>query len=394
MPSDRTHRAGHHRALIWKRLALAAASVALALLALEVLIAQRVLPLSGAAADYVHGCYEASLPDRFIHASLGALKVGIHRPNFAADCYSHGYAWRHHADGYGWRNPETWETADVVLLGDSMIYGHGVEEEQTTAAFLRGLLGRRVVNMGITGGSPVHYLAYVRNFALPLEPKVVVVFTFANDLWDIRDTRPLSKIRRFVRTGKGREAQVLPRSELLADLRSPRHPPSFLDRFAIHRWLEYHWKASRAKRSASNRERTSPGRPEKPRSSTEPAKAGGSLSTNPAPPPDAVLDKMERLFTLRYLRRAVAMMAESSQAVGASLVVGHIGQRTDIDWAIRRAMRQESTSLGFHYFDVPELVGNDYRLPHDGHYNELGHRRLAEALAEYLEAEGLLNARP
>ncbi len=33
-------------------------------------------------------------------------------------------------------------------------YGHGVEEEQTTAHFLRGFLERRVVNMGITGGSP------------------------------------------------------------------------------------------------------------------------------------------------------------------------------------------------------------------------------------------------
>lgn len=380
MRSESAPEAPHGSNVLWKRLTLAAFSALLAFFVLEILVSNRAIPLSPAAGAYVHGCYEKSLPDRMIHASIRPLKVGIHRPGFEGDCYWLGHAWRHRSDAYGWRNPETWDTADIVLLGDSMIYGHGVEEDETAAAFLRGLTGSRVVNMGITGGSPVHYLAYVRNFALPLEPEVIVVFTFGNDLWDIRDTRPMSKIRRFVRTGRGREAKVLPRSELLADLRSPRHQPSFLDRFALHRLLEYHRKARQARKAAG-----SPGPQDQAVPALRPNSADAGRS-GPLPPPrptDAVLDKMERLFTLRYLRRAVATMAESSRQGGATLVVGHIGQRTHIDWAIRRALQQESAERGALYFDVPEFPST-YRLPRDGHFNAEGHRRLAETLAAFL----------
>ena len=49
------------------------------------------------------------------------LKVSIHRPNFESDCYSLGRSWRHRSDAHGWRNPETWESADVVLIADGRV---------------------------------------------------------------------------------------------------------------------------------------------------------------------------------------------------------------------------------------------------------------------------------
>ena len=66
-------------------------------------------------------------------------------------CHWNGYSWRHRTDAWGGRNPETWSEVDVALLGDSMIYGHGVEEEQTTAHFLRERLGVKVSNLGSHG---------------------------------------------------------------------------------------------------------------------------------------------------------------------------------------------------------------------------------------------------
>lgn len=368
---------------IWiLRLTLVAASVGLALFVVELLLVARVLPIPNATANYVYGCYEKTQPARGIHGSLRPLKVSIHRPEFAANCYAQGHSWRHRSDAYGWRNPQTWNSAEVVLIGDSMIYGHGVEASQTLAHFLRESSGARVVNMGIVGGSPVHYLAYLNNFALPLEPRVVVVFTFSNDLNDIRSIRPMSKIRRFVRTGKGREAKVYPRSALLAEIRYSQHPSMWIDRFAVSRMLEFQirawWK---------NRRRVPDNRNGSP---TLPAGRRRVPPAQPKPPPARVLDKMEKLPTVRYLRRALVEMAASSQAARVDLVVGHIGKRTKVDWLIRRVLQENAAAQGFHYFDVPELLGADHRLSNDGHYNENGNRKLAEALMTYLADRRLL----
>ena len=364
------------------RLALAAGSVALTLLLIELLLLARVLPVSYAAGKYVYGCYEKTQPARHIHGSLRPLKVGIHRPRFTSNCYSAGHSWRHRSDAYGWRNPQTWDSAEVVLLGDSMIYGHGVEENQTLAHFLRESTGVRVVNMGMVGGSPVHYLAYLNNFALPLDPKVVVVFTFGNDLWDIRARRPMSKIMRFVRTGEGREAGVFSRSDLLEGIRYYKHPAAWHDRFALSRLLEYHVRAWRAHRQLDSDDGND--------TPAAPAAPPRQLPAVPEPPPARVLDEMEGLPTVQYLRRAFLEIAASTQAAGVDLVVGHIGKRTNVDWMVRRALEDAAAAQGVHYFDVPELVGTGFRLPNDGHLNENGHRTLADALTAYLDDRRLL----
>lgn len=359
------------------RVALAASSVVLPLLLFEILLVARALPLSEAAARYVHGCYEPSQPSRNIHATIRPLKLKLHRPNFETDCYFFGYHWRHRSDGYGWRNPETWESADLVVLGDSIVYGHGVDEEQTTAHFLRGLLQQRVVNMGMTGASPVHYLAYLHNFALPLEPRVVVVFFFTNDLQDLRKRRSPEQLASFVASGKGRETRVLPRATLLGKLRFGSEEASWLDRLAVYRLAEYRLRAWRPSRPAPEID----------------SKASRWDGTEPdqlglAPPPDELLDRMEARPTIAYIRRALSMMAESSRQANASLVVGHIGRRKKTDWLLRRVLRQTSVEQGFHYFETPVLEGR-YRLPNDGHLSEDGHRRLAETLAAYLKERGL-----
>ena len=75
------------------------------------------------------------------------------------------------------------------------------------------------------------------------------------------------------------------------------------------------------------------------------------------------------------------MMAESSRAAGAALVVGHVGRRTKVDWLLRRLLREASADDGVHYFETPVLEG-EYRLLNDGHLSEAGHRLLAVAEVE------------
>ncbi len=376
MPSEGARpRAGRWPCL--KRLTLTTASAALTLVGFEALLVFRALPLGEGPSRYVYGCYEPSQPRRYIHAKLRQLKVRIHRPDFEADCYFQGYSWRHRSDGFGWRNPETWAAADVVVLGDSIVYGHGVEEEQTATHFLRGLLGRTVVNMGITGGSPVHYLAHLRNFALPLGPRAIVVLSFGNDLADIGKSRSAGEIERFVRSGRGREARVFPRAGLLEKARLPGgHGTSWLDRFAAYRLLDFRvrlWRAGGALPVRGLGDGESPeGRP-----------------IDLGRPGDEILDRMEERPTAAYLRRALGMMADSTRDAGAALVVGHVGRRSEADWLLRRLLAATAAERGFHYFDTPVLEGA-HRLPGDGHLSEEGHRLLAETLAAYLNDQDLL----
>ncbi len=55
-------------------------------------------------------------------------------PDFSTENYWNGYRWQHSTDSRGFRNPPGTPT-EVLLLGDSLIYGHGVEEPETVSAF-------------------------------------------------------------------------------------------------------------------------------------------------------------------------------------------------------------------------------------------------------------------
>ena len=47
--------------------------------------------------------------------------------------YWQGHWWRHSANAAGFRGALV-DQADAVFLGDSMIYGHGVEDEETVSS--------------------------------------------------------------------------------------------------------------------------------------------------------------------------------------------------------------------------------------------------------------------
>ena len=59
------------------------------------------------------------------------LRTTLMHPNHERMIYFNGYRWRHKTDSRGFRNPVETLTASVVLLGDSIVYGHGVEEVST-----------------------------------------------------------------------------------------------------------------------------------------------------------------------------------------------------------------------------------------------------------------------
>lgn len=73
----------------------------------------------------------------------------------------------------------------IAVLGDSYVFGHGVEEEETFTARMRELRPDwEVLNFGVTGYSTDQELLLLENVVLPLEPDLVLVCLYRNDILD------------------------------------------------------------------------------------------------------------------------------------------------------------------------------------------------------------------
>jgi len=331
-------------------------------------------------------CYQPELPERYIYAHALAINQAVHQPKLRTECSYNGYFWQHQSDAFGWRNPETWEKVDVVLLGDSMIYGHGVEEHQTVAHFLRQELGARVANEGMMGNCPVDYLAIYRNFSLPLRPKATVMFVYFNDLDDLHGLPP-EPLDRFADTGELPQARRYRREDLLSTLTYPDVPlwQRWLGRSRLYSLLRYYVPALRA----APRLRTADPGALRPLEGPDPAADLASVDFRGDP---------EAWFgpELGVTRRIIATMARSAAAQDSVLVVAYLpGQRTAElleDVRIPAYLAQFAEEAGVPFFWAGGEIGNPAgtgplpgtRLAHDGHLTELGHRLLAHDLARFL----------
>jgi len=117
------------------------------------------------------------------HPYIGHLLT----PNNALVLNDKDYRAVHHTDGNGFRNSWPWpKTADIVTLGDSVVFGQGVADRQAWPAVLaRSFPKSRLINLGVIGAGPQQYLRIYETFGLKLHPKVVLVgFFMGNDFWD------------------------------------------------------------------------------------------------------------------------------------------------------------------------------------------------------------------
>lgn len=106
--------------------------------------------------------------------------------------FGEGCAVDHVTNSAGFRGPELREKApgelSVAFLGDSFTFGEGVRFEDTTAEVARRLLaeaagGRPVatLNFGVGGHDTIQAYFVLRQYALPLQPDVVVLGYVLND---------------------------------------------------------------------------------------------------------------------------------------------------------------------------------------------------------------------
>jgi hypothetical protein len=180
----------------WPLFALYLSALMLAALAgsLEGLLWLAPRLLRGSVANHAYSgyhCLPGGIYRRDCHLGY-ALKPGLAR----AMCWN-GHWWRHETNAAGYRGAAV-EQADVVFLGDSMVYGHGVANEETVPSQFAERTSRTVANLGQQGTCLIQMWIRQRRIGIGLRPRIVFVCSHPNDIGEASDWYPEEELRRFV----------------------------------------------------------------------------------------------------------------------------------------------------------------------------------------------------
>jgi hypothetical protein len=346
---------------VLSRLALVAVAVLVTLVALELTLRQWPSLLgrrfvNGALTRYTTGPGGIYYYDR----SLG-MQFMI--PNHRTTMVYNGYVWQHETDALGFRNRRLHVPADVVLLGDSVVYGHGVDFEHTLGHYLEQRTGLRTVNLGRQSDCAFQQ-AYLLTEYLPLfRPRFVVHVFSPNDIEDLYVHLSDAAMAAFVAQPLDRivfpprldpATLVAARERRLRNRSLARRAEQDLYVMKLWRWLQWEYADWRAVPRA---EAADPRRATGVRASADPASLGW-----------------------RYTEHALAYMNGLAGRAGARfLTVPYVQGR---ELAI---LRDVTARTGSDVVDTTRLFTVRWELPGDGHLSPEGARTLADLVAAALE---------
>ncbi|MGH8131361.1 MAG: SGNH/GDSL hydrolase family protein [Steroidobacteraceae bacterium] len=161
-------------------LVLSAISVIFALILAETLLHlfPRILPIE----------LQVLLGDDLGERGVADARIGnLPEPGSTGVIWTNDFRIEHRIDAHGFRNSRPWpEAADIIVIGDSLVFGYGVEADRAWPEVLgKELPGRSVVNLGLIGAGPQQYRRIYDTFGERLRPRLVVIGMFAsNDFWD------------------------------------------------------------------------------------------------------------------------------------------------------------------------------------------------------------------
>jgi len=280
----------------------------------------------------------------------------------------------------------------ILVLGDSFAFGFGVEDYETFPARLEVLLNQRlerpieVLNAGVPGWNAAHYLLFLRERGLELDPDLVLVALMENDVSGLgwqhfsldgdRLPQRIESMRRMI-DQHGRMRYV---NDSHLELPRLAFPGSdwLSDRSRLYHWIRLRliWLWLGRAESAADRERA--------------ARAG-------APPDGPIVslsaEELQRglrsgdEFRLRYHRHLVAAL-EQLCAEGGIPVEWMLIARRDSSWQADTPLARlhaDCAARGPRCLDTLELLprgrADDAFFAHDPHWNGLGHDGVARALA-------------
>jgi hypothetical protein len=299
------------------------------------------------------------------------------KPNVRRRMYWAGHWWTHEANSRGFRGPCPART-EVVFLGDSMIYGHGVENEATAPSRFAQLTGLGTANLGQQGTSlPQSALIFERK-GVPLRPRVVFVCAHPTDIEDAITSYDPQMLARWLASAPGSfeplvrqeyqpRARWSPARLWLEEIALPLHAGG------VSGALWRSWRAGllRARQeSPGGDERFVPVEVEKPFAA-----------------PDAAPGSDERV-SWEAQKRALREIQRAATAIGARVVVFDLGYPREFS----RAVEGAAAELGLAYSPAGRrvleraLAGEDLYLARDGHWNPAGSDAIARELAPLVTA--------
>ncbi|MCZ6598891.1 MAG: SGNH/GDSL hydrolase family protein [Planctomycetota bacterium] len=226
----------------------------------------------------------------------------------------------------------------IVVLGDSLTFGWGVEGDETFASLLEQELDVPVWNLGISGyGTDQQYLLlserpFEEAHGVDFAPRVVIATYCGNDV---------EEVARRVMYGKSKPYYEGPAA-------APRLAGVPVPFPLVERWSHLY---RSLRRHALERWR--------------------------APLTPAEVARAQDLVVWLY-----AVMAEEAADLGAELVVASWGG----DWLDARV----EGLAGIHHLDLdPVLRQGAYVFEHDPHWNPEGHAAVARTIAVFLRERGL-----
>lgn len=292
------------------------------------------------------------------------------KPDFRTPMFYNGYRWHHRTNAMGLREAEDFETAGMVLLGDSQIYGHGLEVPETLSENLKRLTGQRAANLGIQGDYPPFQFLRLRELALFYKPQLVLWFSdFDQDMSDYRTMKPDQKTVDFMLSG------AVPDYE--AGFRACRYlegyRPDPWEHFTagLKLWFPSLRVLHFARTFSAWRFRASSSAPE--------AKDGPWNS---------------KLFLADAFTRFMETGDRICRSRGARLVM-IVHPQTHLQEELREKVRLFCEARGIPYLDLRPVfqARSDFKelfLAGDGHYSARGTSLAAQTITDFLRARGLL----
>jgi hypothetical protein len=279
-----------------------------------------------------------------------ALKMVFMVPNLRTEMYYNGYRWRHKADALGFRNEKVRIPADVVLLGDSLIYGHGVDVDQTVGHHLERLSGFRVVNLARQGDCAFQQAYLATEYVGVFRPRYVVYFFFNNDITDLYGHLSDDAMREYLAQDRT-VVRYPPRTDAAAarGARAATRGPWWDRLYVVKAW------------------RFVTGRRGPP---AVPSRAAQAMND-------------EHSLAWRYTKKAILQMKEATERQGAEFIMVPLTwqNRTHDDILARLASEH-----GIIVLDTRSVLasGRSFFLPGDGHFTGEGARAVAESVASFL----------
>jgi lysophospholipase L1-like esterase len=285
------------------------------------------------------------------------------------------------------------------MLGDSFVFGFGVEDEETLPAQLETVLGARhegieVLNAGVPGWSADQYYLFLQTRLDEIAPDLVLLGLLDNDVGDLmwhrlrldEDRLPvrIQSIRRMI-DHRGRMRYVNNYRVALPSLEFPAR--TWLEnRSQLYHWLRFRltraWVALAIKAGVQAWDSNSSEGPSGPIRSLSHEQIQDGLENSAS-------------FRLRYHRFLVDSIERLCEDREIDLRIVQLALRNPPDpGTVGAALREDCAVRGDRCLDMASFQPKDaidpLYFPVDGHPNADGHRWTARVIADWLRSDAQL----